>query len=169
MSPRSKNTAVVPPSVRRTAPTNAPHPAQQRRRPARQHPHSPIQAPPPTAKYMPPRRACSTRDCSVASHATNPYFVRIFFHAGLCRFEIVGGVCAGCWWGDGSWMEQSAIAAPHCSAVRIIFHLVFGCALTGLLFFLPNVVRDPLFSRCTRREKYGGHALIRPSLVRMYQ
>ena len=42
------------------------------------------------------------------------------FHAGLCRFEIVGGVCAGCWWGDGSLMEHSAIAAPRCRAVRII-------------------------------------------------
>ena len=73
--------------------------------------------------------------------------VRIFFHAGLCRFEIVRGVCAGCWRGDGSRMECSAIAAPRCRADRIISQLpahmwepigvgvwLFCCALTGLLF-----------------------------------
>jgi len=34
------------------------------------HPDRPLRAPAPRAKYMRPRRACSTRDCSVASHAT---------------------------------------------------------------------------------------------------
>jgi|LSQX01.2.fsa_nt_gb hypothetical protein len=57
----------------------------------------------------------------------------------MCRFEIVGGVCAGYGWGDGSRMEHSAIAAPRCRAVRIISHLLFGCAIAGLLFYFPNV------------------------------
>ena len=73
--------------------------------------------------------------------------VRIFFHAGVCRFEIVGGVCAGCWRGDGSRMEHFAIAVPRCRADRIISRrpaharepigvgvLLFCSALTGLLF-----------------------------------
>jgi hypothetical protein len=46
--------------------------------------------------------------------------VRIFFHAGLCRVEIVRGVGAGCWWGEGARMEHSAIASPRCRADRII-------------------------------------------------
>ena len=69
--------------------------------------------------------------------------VRFFFHAGLCLFEIVGGVCAGCGWGDGSRMKHSAIAAPRCRADRIIFHLVFGCALTGQLLYLSERLRSP--------------------------
>ena len=66
---------------------------------------------------------------------------------GVCWFEIVGGVCAGCEWGDGSRMEHSAIAAPRCRADRITSRqpahargpigvgvLLFCCALIGLLF-----------------------------------
>jgi hypothetical protein len=49
------------------------------------HPDRPLRAPAPRAKYMRPRRACSTRDCSVASHATNPYIVRRF-HSLVLRF-----------------------------------------------------------------------------------
>ena len=77
--------------------------------------------------------------------------VRIFFHAGVCRFEIVGGVCAGCWRGDGSRMEHFAIAVPRCRADRIISRrpaharepigvgvLLFCCVLTGLLFDFSN-------------------------------
>ena len=84
------------------------------------------------------------------------------FHAGLCRFEIVGGVCAGCWWGDGSLMEHSAIAAPRCRAVRIISRqpahvrepfgvgvLLFCCVLTGLLFDFSNV-SDEAEATCRR-------------------
>ncbi len=72
-----------------------------------------------------------------------------FFHAGLCLFEIVRGVCAGCGRGDGSRMEQSASAAPRCRAVRIFFHVLFGCAFTGQLFYLSERQRSP--SRRLRR------------------
>ena len=78
--------------------------------------------------------------------------VRIFFHAGLCQFEMVRGVCAGCWWGDRSRLELFVIATPRCRADRIISRrpryarepfgvgvLLFCCVLTGLLFYYSNV------------------------------
>ena len=74
--------------------------------------------------------------------------VRIFLHAGLCQFEIVWGVCAECWWCDGSRMVHFAITAPSRRTVRIISRqpadmrepieigaFLLRCALTGLLFF----------------------------------
>ena len=77
--------------------------------------------------------------------------VRIFFHAGLCQFEMVRGVCAGCWWGDRSRLELFVIATPRCRADRIISRrpryarepfgvgvLLFCCVLTGLLFYYSN-------------------------------
>ena len=73
--------------------------------------------------------------------------VRIFLHAGLCQFEIVWGVCAECWWCDGSRMVHFAITAPSRRTVRIISRqpadmrepieigaFLLRCALTGLLF-----------------------------------
>jgi len=40
-------------------------------------PIPPSGLPPQEQKSCPPRRACSTRDCSMVSHAVNPYIVRI--------------------------------------------------------------------------------------------
>ena len=82
--------------------------------------------------------------------------VRIFFHAGLCQFEMVRGVCAWCWWGDRSRLELFVIATPRCRADRIISRrpryarepfgvgvLLFCCVLTGLLFYYSNVRVHP--------------------------
>jgi len=97
-----------------------------------------------------------------------------FSHAGLCRFEIVWGVCAGCWWGDGSRMEHSAIAAPRRRADRIISRqpaharepigvgvLLFCCVLTGLLFDFSNVTPHRFLSPL--RVKNTVEALVRHS------
>ena len=88
--------------------------------------------------------------------------VRIFFHAGLCQFEMVRGVCAGCWWGDRSRLELFVIATPRCRADRIISRrpryarepfgvgvLLFCCVLTGLLFYYSNV-SDEAEAACRR-------------------
>ena len=70
-----KNALVWPPIARRVPRSFALIAAPRLSSPTSGHPFSPIWASAPRAKYMRPRRACSTRDCSVASHATNPYFV----------------------------------------------------------------------------------------------
>ena len=93
-------------------------------------------------------------DSNVSAHRrrlvrrTVERLVRIFLHAGLCQFEIVWGVCAECWWCDGSRMVHFAITAPSRRTVRIISRqpadmrepieigaFLLRCALTGLLFF----------------------------------
>ena len=65
-----------------------------------------------------------------------------------CAGLKLSGRVRGVWWGDGSRMEHSAIAAPRRRADRIISRqpaharepigvgvLLFCCTITGLLFF----------------------------------